>query len=520
MQDDQSIKGTARVNVPMTVMKFFGKNDIPLTVECTAQLDVPNTDIMLTLDVTGSMNESNPGDSLSRMAVMKSVVKQFFATMEASKQTGSRIRYGFVPYSTNVNVGGLLKDEWMVTSWTYPSRVLVGNGAVSGTFTYTGAYSIVSGNIVKSTSTYPATYNAWTRTYSCTNVPANTYTETRTLISTTSTTLTTPVAGTRTTKTYNYTQNGAQYSVTRSGTTCALAKTQYNAFVQAYDEITEPRISSTSSQWLYRDVTNNVSGWRTGSNGCVEERRTYEIDDYDNVDLTRALDLDIDTVPTATNPDTQWRPQYPGIIYDRAITWSYGGSFSTATVSTNTEYLQPGIAGFAACPAPARKLQTWNAVDFATYVDGLRAGGSTYHDIGMIWAGRLLSPTGLFASENRDVAAKRPTSRHMIFLTDGQTSSLDISYGAYGVEPLAQRRWTPTSTRTLTQTVEARFAYACEAVKKKNITVWLVAFGTELNPIMTGCAGEGHYWAAADADELTAAFETIAKSIGDLRLAD
>ena len=58
------------------------------------------------------------------------------------------------------------------------------------------------------------------------------------------------------------------------------------------------------------------------------------------------------------------------------------------------------------------------------YLGTLIARGNTYHDIGMIWGARMLSPTGIFADENADVDAK-PTSRHMIFLTDGQTETFD-----------------------------------------------------------------------------------------------
>ena len=59
----------------------------------------------------------------------------------------------------------------------------------------------------------------------------------------------------------------------------------------------------------------------------------------------------------------------------------------------------------------------------------------------MIWGGRLISPTGLFADENADLSASAPTSRNLIFLTDGETAPYDLSYSSYGVEPLDQRRW-------------------------------------------------------------------------------
>lgn len=516
IQDDQSIAGTATTTVPMTIMQMFSAQPVAMTATCTAQLNAPNTDIMMALDVTGSMNEVNSGDTSPKIAILKTVVKNFYATMEGVKQPGSRIRYGFVPYSSNVNVGSLLADDWMVKSWAYPSRTLVGSGTANGTYTYDTGTDLVSGTAWDSTYTFAAT-KTWFGTYTC-STPANTLTSKTNKISTTQTQVTGPPAGTRTVTTYQIVYNGANYgTVTRSGTTCSTTKTTYTNYTLQYDTITEPKLGS-GSQWWYKDVTKDVSGWRTGSDGCIEERGTYEITDYTNVDLTRALDLDIDTVPTAGTAETQWRPHYPALIYNRALLWNGSGNWSTSEVTTQNEYISPYYGGFADCPAVAKKLQTWTTSSLATYIDSLKAGGSTYHDIGMIWAGRLISPTGLFASENANVTATRPTSRHVIFLTDGQTSSYDLTYGAYGVEPLARRRWGPFSALTLTQTVEKRFSFACEQVKNRNVTVWFIAFGTDLNPIMTECAGAGHYFSAANSTELDAAFAKIARSIGDLRL--
>lgn len=67
--------------------------------------------------------------------------------------------------------------------------------------------------------------------------------------------------------------------------------------------------------------------------------------------------------------------------------------------------------------------------------------------------------------------------------------------------------------------VESRFAVACDEVKKKNVTVWFIAFGTALNPVMTNCAGKGHYFQANNAAELNAIFSKIAAALGDLRIA-
>lgn len=515
VEDDMSISGNASVVVRTDIMQFFGKDEIPIDVECRAELSIPNTDIVMALDVTGSMAESNPGDNSSKIAVLKTVVKRFYSTMETTKQPESRIRYGFVPYSTNVNVGSLLKDEWVVDSWNYPSRTLVGSGGGGGLYGYYSAVSPVSGSVDSTRSTFAAT-RSWSGAYSCSK-PANTMTTNTVLFSTMAQAVTNP-NGTRTTYTYNRTRNGNTYEVTLAGSTCTLMTTAYKNYIDTYKYITEPGVG-TGTSWNYKDVNTNTTNWRAETSGCMEERSTYEIDDYDNVDLTRALDLDLDLVPDANDPDTQWRPMYASLIYERSKPWSGGGTFTNEAVTTNAEYIAPYVAGFAACPTPSKKLQVWTQADYDAYIDGLVAAGSTYHDIGMIWAARLLSATGIFAADNADVSAKQRTSRHLIFLTDGQTSSLDISYSSYGVEPLSKRRWGEVSPLTLTQTIEKRFSFVCDQAKKKNMTVWFVAFGTDLNPMMTECAGVGHYFRAGDATELETAFLKIAKSIGDLRLA-
>lgn len=514
LENDQSVSGIASVVLPTDIMQFFGKDEIPISVNCRAELTVPNTDVMMALDVTGSMAESNPDDTSPKISVLKSVVKSFYATMEATRQPQSRIRYGFVPYSTNVNVGGLLKDDWVIPQWSYPSRTLVGTTGSGGLYGYYSAVSPVSGSYSTKNSTYPATLSGGP--FTCPHA-ANTLTNSTQLVSTATAAVTNP-NGTRTTYTYNRTRNGNTYSVSLSGSTCTLSTTTYANYVDTFKYITEPSLA-TGSSWLYKNVLKDTSDWRTASNGCIEERATYEIDDYQNVDLDRALDLDIDRTLTAGDPDTQWRPMYPAMIYERSRLWNGTGNFTTAEVTTNSEFLAPGVAGFAACPTAARKLQVWSQTDFDTYIDGLTPAGSTYHDIGMIWAARLLSPTGIFASEIADVSAKQRTSRHLIFLTDGQTSSLDISYSSYGVEPIAQRRWNPGSPLTLTQTIENRYSFICREVRRRNIKIWFVAFGTDLNPIMTECAGAGHFFSAKNAPELEDAFRKIARSIGDLRLA-
>lgn len=534
LEDDYSISGEATVNVPTTIMAIFGNDNVPIRVGCEARLNFSDTDVMFVLDTTGSMSETNDGDSANRMDSLRQVVRDFHAELEAGKSPQTRVRYGFVPYSTNVNVGHLLEDEWVVADWTYQSRERVTVPGDKFT-TYTANFVTKSGNYTDSVvTTYAATYKppsggggglgegsssggGGSGSYSCTgSQPANTLTRVDTLLSTVTEPFAGPPAGTRTIKHKRRVTNLNEFWTTRSGTTCTVRKRIYNEYTQEFDEITDPVANET---WRYAPIARGVSNWRSETTGCIEERATYPFySATEVVDFTRALDLDIDTVPSAGNANTQWRPMYPNIIYERKLNTSGAGSFQVAEQKNNGNYFTPNAhAPLVACPARAQKLQEMSAAEVNTYVNTLTPNGQTYHDIGMIWGGRLLSPSGLFASENEDQPNKK-TTRHLIFLTDGHTEALDIAYGAYGVEPLDRRRWIPGAAASLNQTIEARFAVACNEVKKRNITVWVVGFGTTMTDTMKTCAGDGHWFQADDAEELAETFSTIAKHMAELRV--
>lgn len=522
MLADYSITGRATVDVPTTVMRIFGDTNVPVAVNCQAKLNISNTDVMMVLDTTGSMNETNAGDTQPKIAILRQVVKSFHAQLEASKTPGVRMRYGFVPYATNVNVGYLLKSGWMTDKWDYEGRESKDTGAVQMVTKYKYTYTAMSG-----TKTAIASYSA----AAC---PGDTATYTMIAYG-----------------------SGAGYEVwdTRAignAYACAYSDGHYTVTGTHYDNYVYRTLKQANGtetkqvyKWQYKSMSIDVSGFKDSNpdkpykggsvwvrmmgdpvptpdwmsatfNGCIEERDTYEIGDYANVNLSKALDLDIDLVPSTSKPATQWRPMLQEISFLRA--WKpTGGSWSKSPVMTTDNYLQAYNYGLSACPSPAHKLATMTATEVANYVDSLVVAGSTYHDIGMIWGGRLLSPTGIFASENGDVGAI-PTSRHMIFLTDGLTAPLDLSYGTYGVEPLSNRRWSSSSKFTLTQTVENRFTFACNEVKKRNITVWVIGFGTTMNEMLKTCAGDGHWFQADNATQLNTAFDTIAKSMGDLRI--
>lgn len=527
LEDNYAISGEASVDVPTTIMQVFGHDTMDVSVECEAILNFSNLDVMMVLDVTGSMRQTNPGDSLSRLDSVKQVVRNFHAQIEAGKSPATEIRYGFVPYATNVNVGHLLEDEWVVNSWNYQGREDTGlrqPNTEPGRTYYTG-WSYVSGERTpwQEVSTYAATWNESSNAdqpgwWSCNGSrPSNswTYTDSETGLMTV-TTQAEPAAVVHTTPMQRV-QNGTRYTTWRSGETCRVMTSTDTNYVQNFRKVREIP-SFDRIVWDYDRFPRDVGNWRSETQGCIEERDTYQIIDYDNVDFTRALDLDIDLVPTAGNPSTQWRPRYPDEIYVRRIESNGSGNFDTRRHRTTNEYVDPGNWWFSNCPARAQKLQEMTSGELDTFLSTLSPDGATYHDIGMIWGGRLISPTGIFASENADTGSTS-RARHLIWMTDGQTEPYDLAYGAYGVDGLDQRRWDPdSSTDTLAETIENRFSVACEQVKNRNVTVWVVAFGTSLTDLMTDCAGPGRSFQASNAEELNDAFEAIARAMSELRM--
>jgi hypothetical protein len=277
----------------------------------------------------------------------------------------------------------------------------------------------------------------------------------------------------------------------------------------------DPYSENTTGDPITLSIKNDPQGLLATFRGCIRERKTYEIDDFAAVNFQNAIDLDIDRVPDPGDPDTQWQPLLDEIFIQRLK----GESIENLEkeLKKHPEKFYTELLPMSACPAAARKLAPMTAQEVADYVDSLTPGGNTYHDIGMIWGGRLLSPTGIFADENADPPSG-PVARHLIFLTDGETATNYNNYATYGIEAYEQRRWGLTSANTLNEVVENRFTVACDEVKKKNITVWVIGFGTTLKPFLTECAGDGHFFEASSADELNAVFSRIAKQMGDLRL--
>jgi Flp pilus assembly protein TadG len=105
------LAATSATTVPMTLMRIFGYTQNAVSVACSADIQIPNIDIVFVLDVTGSMGDEING--VQKIVSMRAAAKNFYTNLQtqltAAGTNAGRVRYGFVPYSQSVNGRDLFK---------------------------------------------------------------------------------------------------------------------------------------------------------------------------------------------------------------------------------------------------------------------------------------------------------------------------------------------------------------------------------------------------------------------------
>ncbi|GAA0741040.1 pilus assembly protein [Sphingomonas sp. ABOLD] len=521
---ENQVAGTATATVPMTLTGMMGFRDQALTVTCEARYDVADTDIMFVLDTTGSMActtadgtagcsqpvysyvrpapdgttgyavTEKPG---SKISGLRQAVLNFYDTLAAAVDPATHLRYGFVTYTSTVNAGyavTALSPSYLVDSWTYNSRTLAGD-ANNGTAT---------------TSTYSNKTQSQCNAYANRN-PASGYT----------------AAGSATVTSVSWSANtNGNISYGTCTVTAQPVKPNWRYQKVTYD---------TSQYKLGTTITDpsKISGATSRWQGCLEERSTTASSSFDYSNLP--ADLDPDLVPSSDA--TRWRPMWPDVVYYRggysSLTYSgnstnpYGDGTSTGTLDyyTPLNAYQNIAYGWVSCGKPVQRLKVMTRTDVSNYVNApdFVPQGGTYHDTGMIWGTRLLSPTGLFAADTSAWPGRNPPKRYIVFMTDGDMAPNMCLYGMYGIENYDQRvtnvgYQSSCSSSTQLNNHYARFLAACAAAKARNISIFVVGFGQTLTTQLSQCATPGQAFYAADNTALNAAFQTIAKRVAMLRV--
>jgi hypothetical protein len=317
--------------------------------------------------------------------------------------------------------------------------------------------------------------------------------------------------------------------------------------------------TSTSAQiWYPADATIT---W----DGCIEEAHTFQntggtiANDWTTLPAD-AYDLNVNLIPdsTSTNsdwmtsvasstpgytsttsftPGTFWGPMLAktgtnnGTIYGAVWVRTDGSGNWTRNVSSTTSSNGGQTSSdykYICTTSPARKLAEYRtSTDFLTYVNALDATDiGTYHDIGMLWGARFISPNGIFASENAQASTGGAIQRHLIFMTDGGTNTVWNNYNAYGLSYFNRYQFSADVDSDETKTddaVNARLIKICNQVKNMNIQLWVVSYGASVNTTtqtrLQSCATDAnHFFSATDTPTLIANFQAIAAKISALRL--
>jgi Flp pilus assembly protein TadG len=610
-----NVSGTATTTVPMTLMRVLGSEEREITVTCSSEMRIPDSDVMFVLDTTGSMAWTASGSSSvsptnpARIDGLKVATQCFYETLTQQNipevspaacgntsdptltdSNSSVIRFGFVPYASNVNVGKLLPLDYIADNWDYQTRKANHSLVTIFSFIYgtesakvqsnqspgnsPGNWQYSSDNLVQGSKTFLKTVSGG-KGLNCTKItlpvdatnsstngpnqiapfpgdPVNPQSSVRKYYQTIGTTSTTqwryvPETG-------NVSQNKKCYLQYRTASN-SLTTNYYTDTPVTWSSVQK----KVFNNWTYDKISVNVSGlkdetnnaWNSSLNlplrgdddsgtSAVDERGTDISIPWDGCILERetvrepsswypipadAKDMDIDLEPDANDPTTQWGPRLPNILWARNILNGDGSNSSNLTLNPVTtaksDMLTPW--GDRSCPTQAKIYQTWSPGAFRSYVNSLAVNGNTFHDIGLLWGARLMSPSGIFKSNNGE--GNDLIQRHMIFMTDGDTNANSDSLSAYNF-PYYDRLQTDTgsapSTSELNTITDERTSALCTAIKNKNITLWVVSYGASVsstaNAKLQDCASTGRFYQATTTAALTTQFKAIAAQISALRL--
>jgi hypothetical protein len=121
-EDDESqLLGTASASIPTSLMRIVGLSELDISVDCDAKRDMGHNDIVLVLDVTGSMADPPSNGGGTKIGRLREGAAGIFRGLEGDD--GSIIRFGIVPYSHTVNVARQLKNKDIVRTQDYVDYV-------------------------------------------------------------------------------------------------------------------------------------------------------------------------------------------------------------------------------------------------------------------------------------------------------------------------------------------------------------------------------------------------------------
>lgn len=461
ISDQGALCVTAQTTVPTLVMGAFGKRSISIGANSCARRSGTNIDVVLVLDVTGSM-------AGTRLTALKTATTNFLATLDDTRTqlavSGLRVRVGIVPYSQAVNIGRLLKEEnssYLATTaqdyWTdigTPYRPCTDNSRSAcdwrnNSDNYARAVPLDVESFVTAGG---ASGSAFTNAYAwkgCVEMRASI----KTIKSSTS-------SASIPTGAWDILDVAPGVAV--DGTP-APAWRPYLAVPVAGDSNaygTSPRTTEpTTAPWSQMKwLVDQRSTWRTTRSTASATSSS----DNPNANCPAEAKKLGEHSATSLSSYVSGLVAEGGTLHDVGMYWGLVMISPQAPFSNETEYLAPGHTG-----------------------------------------------------------SKRDVKKYIVFMTDGELAP-PSSYSAWGKESWEKRIHSDSDSK---DEHRKRFQMLCEAGKQQNVNISTIAFGDAMGTsdanALKGCATtEDQYYKAANAADLIAVFQAIANNIGYLRLSE
>lgn len=106
------VEATAQADLPAYFTPMLGIDEFDVPASSGAEQRITNVEIILVLDVSGSMNEASAGST--KIANLRIAAKSFVDKVKAN-DTENRISIGIVPYNAQVNLGSVLRGKYNAT---------------------------------------------------------------------------------------------------------------------------------------------------------------------------------------------------------------------------------------------------------------------------------------------------------------------------------------------------------------------------------------------------------------------
>ncbi|MEM9682765.1 MAG: pilus assembly protein TadG-related protein [Pseudomonadota bacterium] len=111
---DQTLKLDATANMDTSLMTVLGVDDMNVAASTEVQRQIKGMELALVLDITGSMRNTAPGSSQSKLLDLKDAATKLVDVLYAGRDEIDDFYMAVVPYTASVNIG-TAHIGWLIT---------------------------------------------------------------------------------------------------------------------------------------------------------------------------------------------------------------------------------------------------------------------------------------------------------------------------------------------------------------------------------------------------------------------